>query len=310
MLLAVVWAWFPRAGHADDARWLDLTWQAPPPCPAAQEIEREIARLVGNPAAERGTLRALVEVTGSDDEGWRARVRSEYAGQSGERVLSGTNCRAVAKAVALVIALTIDSNAGKREMPAAPPVREREVPAPAPPATPPPPPPGPSPWFIALGPRSELGLLKEPGIGFELGLGARIPAGALELTGAAYLPQSITVQHTAAGGRFLLVGAGLRLCPRIARGGIDLFACAGASFDRLSAEGFGVTSPGSAVANLVTFMLGPRVDVALNGTLRLSFGIDANYTPGRASFVLQNIGRVHTATQLGISERLQLVWYP
>ncbi len=315
LLIAVALSLVVRLGRGEEARWLDLTWEAPPPCPAGHDIEAEITRLVGKPARERGTLRAFVQVTGSDEEGWRARVRSEYAGRSGERVLSGTTCRAIAKAAALVIALTIDSNAGKLEESTQPTPREREQPPPsAAPDTVVRPGPAaraaPSVWFIGLGPRSELGLLKEPGIGLELGFGALIPAGSLEISGAAYLPESITVRQTGAGGRFVLLSAGLRLCPHLARSGIELFACAGASFDRLSAEGFGVTSPGSAVANLVTFALGPRVDIPLSAAFRLTLGIDGNYTPGRASFVIENVGRVHTATQLGMAERLLLTWYP
>jgi hypothetical protein len=309
-----------RTGRADDVRWLDLAWQAPAECPPGSEIEREIARLVGASPRVKGTLRAIVDVTGSDEQAWRARVRTDYGGEVGERTLEGATCRAVAKAAALVISLMVDSSAGKVEpAPARPPA---PAPQPTPPARkepePPPPPPPvaiepargtPVRGFVAFGPRSELGLFENPGFGFELALGARVPAGSLELAAAAYLPENITAARTAAGGRFSLRSLAGRACPRVMSGDVELFACAGASFDRLSAQGFGVTNPGSAATNLITLSLGPGLDFVVTRSVRLTFGIEAAYTPGRAHFVLENVGPVHTAASLGGSARLQLVWY-
>jgi hypothetical protein len=305
LALFALWA---RAGRADEGRWLDLSWQAPPECPPGAEIEREITRLVGSSPKVKGPLRAVVEVTGAGTAPWRARVRTDYAGELGDRTIEGATCRAVAKAVALVISLTIDSNAGKIDT-LPPPRREIEQPPPPPPVFPETPPPMPLRGFVAFGPRSELGILTNPGFGLELALGARIPAVSLELAGVAYLPENMTVAGTAVGGRFTLFSIAGRVCPRIVRGAVELFVCAGGSFDRLSAQGFGVSSPGSASTSLGTVSLGPGMEFRLTHALRLLAGVEADYTPGRARFVLDNIGQVHTASQLGGSARLELAWY-
>src|SRR5258706_9391670 len=61
----------------DDARLFELSWQAPAGCPPAEEVERDITRLVGSGAHERPTVRAVVDVAGNDDEGWRVHLRME-----------------------------------------------------------------------------------------------------------------------------------------------------------------------------------------------------------------------------------------
>jgi hypothetical protein len=300
-IAATLWA---RAARADETRWLELTWRAPPECPPGAEIEREIARLVGATRREGGTLRAAVDVTVGTDQTWRARVRTEYAGALGDRTLEGASCRAVARASALVISLTIDSNLIKLEEPPPSPLpREPEtaprLPIRIPSAE------IPARAFLAIGPRSEIGLFPNAGFGLELAIGARNLLGSFQIAGTAYLPENVTVPGTSAGGRFTLLSAAARLCPALVHGTVELFACGSLSLDRLSAEGFGVTAPGSAATNLVTVGLGPSFDFLLARPYRLTFAVDADYTPGHASFVLDRIGRVHTATTFGGSARLQ-----
>ncbi len=297
---------FAQPAVAQELPWLDLTVRAPSTCPLGSEIEREITRLVGDAPRDKGRLKATIDITGSDDRTWRARVQSEYGGEGGERVLEGGTCRAVARAAALVVALTVDSHAGAIDEPPPPP-KPPEILLP-----PSPPPPAPvskrQRWFVLFGARTEAGLLPHLGAGVGVGAGLRFPLGSFEVAGATYLPERTTLPGTAAGGRFSLLSVGGRACPQIIGAAVDLFACVGVQWDRLHAEGFGVTAPGSAVANLTTFTLGPRVDFLPRRKVRASFGIDANYTPGHASFALDNLGRVRTAAQIGASARLDVVW--
>jgi hypothetical protein len=308
--LALLFVWLlPEPVCADEPRWLELTWRAPAECPAGAEIEREIGRLVGTGARERGTLRAVVDVSGSDEQGWRARVQSEYGGDTGERTLEGATCRAVARAAALVISLTVDSNADRLEgrepsTPREPEAVPRATSAPQVALR------EPLRWWVALGPRSEVGLLRHPGFGLELAIGARMPLGSIEIAGAAYLPDDTTVPGTAAGGRFRLLTIEARACPHIAGGAFEFFVCGSAGLGRLSAEGFGVTSPGSAATMLGFFGLGPGMGLFLTRAFRLTLGIDGTFAPGHASFVLDNFGHVHTASRLGGSARIELAFYP
>src|SRR5882672_9283818 len=124
MTVVAVLACSPRA-FADDMPWLDLTVRAPPICPPGTEIEHEITRLVGDAPRDKGRLKATIDIAGIDDRTWRARVHTEYGGEGGERTLEGGTCRAVARAAALVVALTVDSHAGAAEEP--PPARPPEI---------------------------------------------------------------------------------------------------------------------------------------------------------------------------------------
>jgi hypothetical protein len=305
LALGMLWA---RSGRADEPRLLDLTWRAPAECSMGAEMERRIARLSGTAPRDRGVLRAVVDIW-ADERGWHAHVATDYGGEAGERTLEGPTCHAVARAAALVIALTIDSNAGHLdELPPPPNGRERDS--------------VPKPTrvteaahrslvrgSVAAGPRSELGLLQSPGFGIEIALGARVPAASLEIVGAGYLPENITVPNTGVGGRFTLLTVELRACPNLLRGSIELFACASAGLGRLSAEGFGVTAPGSAATTLGILAVGPGVGFFLSPVHRLGIGGDVTYAPGRARFVLQNIGLVHQAAQIGGSARFEVTWY-
>src|SRR3546814_5559811 len=81
--------------------------------PISQEVERDISRLIGESSHER-TVRASASVSGSDDA-WRVRVRMETGGEISERSLSAPTCKALEKAVALVIAITIEPRAARSE---------------------------------------------------------------------------------------------------------------------------------------------------------------------------------------------------
>jgi hypothetical protein len=229
----------------------------------------------------------------------------ETGGEISERSLSAPTCRALEKAAALVIAITIDPRAASGEPPPPPP----SPPVETVPPKPPPPVARETPralkFFAALGPATEIGLLPNLGVGGELGVGLRLPVVSAELAGAIYAPESTNVKGPA-GGRFTLASAGLRLCGRILEGQVALFGCADTFTHRLAAKGFGVTVPGSAATTLVAFGLGPRVDIHLGPTFFVLFEVAASYVPGRANFVLDNVGRVYTATHVGMNGRLAL----
>jgi hypothetical protein len=296
--------WAASSLAAENARSFDLTWDAPPDCPTAQEVERDISRLIGESSHER-TVRASATVSGGD-EGWKVRVRMETGGEVSERSLSAPTCRALEKAVALVIAITIEPRAASGEpLPPPPPPVE-----PPPPKPPPPPPvvvrePMPLKWFAALGPTTEIGLLPQVGVGGELSVGFRIPIFSAELSGAVFAPESASVSGPS-GGRFTLASGGLRACGRALGGQVELLGCAETLVSRLAGRGFGVTTPGSASTMLASFGIGPRLDVRLSPILHLLVDVDATYTPGRASFVLDNVGRVYTARHYGMNGRLGL----
>jgi hypothetical protein len=76
----------------------------------------------------------------------------------------------------------------------------------------------------------------------------------------------------------------------------------------VQAEGFGVTSPGSATAYLASAALGPRIDVPIASALRVSILAEATHTFSRSSFRLDNIGNVHETPPWGGAARVHLLW--
>lgn len=295
------------SARAETGRPFELSWQAPTACPASDEVEREIARLIGDASRHRATVRAAAEVTHHGDD-WRVQIRIQDGAQVSERSFEGATCRAVAKVASLIIALAIEPNAGTAPEPAAPPPREKPEPTPVPASRPAEPAEPPLRGFLAAGPAADLRVLPRMGIGFAIAVGVRLPALSAELHGGAVLPQDVDLPNAAAGGRFSLITAGLRICARIVPRAPEVFGCAAGFLDRVQAEGYGVSAPGSATALLGTSALGPRVDVPLVDTLRLSLAADATYTFSEANFRLDNVGNVHRTPRWGGSARVHFAW--
>jgi hypothetical protein len=295
----------PRRANAQSARTFELSWQAPPSCPTSQDIEREIVRLIGSTSQNRATVRAFADVTKSDAD-WRVRIRIQDADRVSERSFDGPNCRAVGKVASLIIALAIEPNAGAAAEPVAPPPRER--PEPQRPATRPEPAEPALRGFVAAGALAEVHLLPRAAFGLEIGTGLRLPALSIELRGGAVIPQPTDVPSRDAGGRFSHFNVGLRVCARIVPRAPELFGCAAGALDILHADGYGVTAPGSATALLGTAALGPRLDLPLADSLRLSLSVEAAHTFSEANFRLDNVGNVHRTPRWGGSARAHVAW--
>lgn len=88
------------------ARAIEVEWSAPPECPDAGALEREVLRLLGDtPAGETTRVRASI-VRDADVlrlELWTSRGETE-----GTRTIDGASCEALVEAGALVIAIAID----------------------------------------------------------------------------------------------------------------------------------------------------------------------------------------------------------
>jgi hypothetical protein len=288
------------------ARPFELDWQAPPPCPTSQEVEREIARLIGPASPDRATVRAFAEVTRSGDD-WRVRIRVQDGDRVSDRSFDGATCRAVGKVASLIIALAIEPNAGTAPE-TAPPAPPREKPEPQVAVTRPAPAEPALRGFVAAGAVTEVRLLPRAGVGLEIGSGVRLPALSVELRGGAFLPQPTDVASLEAGGRFSHYYGALGACVRFVPRAPEIFGCAAGILDVVHADGYGVTAPGSATALLGTAALGPRVDFPLAEALRLSLSVEAMHTFGEANFRLDNVGNVHRTPRWGGWARAHVAW--
>jgi hypothetical protein len=86
---------------------LTLKWTAPPQCPTADEVSREIARqahIVPGRAPAPLDAAARVEALGAH---WRVELRTTRAGIEGYQTLEDESCELLARATALVLALAL-----------------------------------------------------------------------------------------------------------------------------------------------------------------------------------------------------------
>jgi hypothetical protein len=86
---------------------LSLKWNAPPGCPSADDVRREVARqahVVPGRAPPELVAEARVEPAG---ERWRVELRTTRAGVAGYQTLEDDSCELLARATALVLALSL-----------------------------------------------------------------------------------------------------------------------------------------------------------------------------------------------------------
>lgn len=82
-----------------------VQWQAPAGCPAAAAVEGRVHELLGRVPAEH-ELRAAGVVSGGPP--WRLELETSIGGRSQRRALQAADCRAVAEAAAVILAVSVD----------------------------------------------------------------------------------------------------------------------------------------------------------------------------------------------------------
>ena len=206
---------------------LRVIWISDDPQCDGGDVASRALRLV-SPGVVPRPLKATVEVQREGD-GWLVRLQTESADQSGRRILRAESCKELEQAIALLLAMTMES---KGEPPAALP--EPPTPAvPHPPGPnadgddgpdePPPPPPPPSPG-IELGAfgrvTGKVGWGLQPGTAFGVGANIGASIGDIDVgIDAAYWPGT---RETMPGQGSVVVvryDLGLRACWNVLRAG-------------------------------------------------------------------------------------------
>ena len=324
MLLALA---LSLAGVAEGLR---LDWQAPADCPDAAEMRGKVVRMIGEEAVGGAQVRAIGKV-GVEAGRWTLELELQGAGGGDPRTLVDRECRALADAAALVIAVAIDPQA-RAPVPEDSPV-EVVVPAPpeteeAPAAAPDPPvapvlkdrpvveEPAPARPAARRKPRVRLGLRAGAGVGF-----ARIlprPHVALDLAfavegrgwrvelGGGFAPP---VHGTAPsdrdiGGEFRLGFGELRGCgmPGLSRVPLEFPLCVGLQVGAMhgSGEGAGLAVKYDVRALWVATRVGGAVRWRpRGGRVGLWLGVDAIVRLTRPSFVTAGNVQVHEAAPVG-----------
>jgi hypothetical protein len=93
-----------------------VQWQAPAGCPEGVAVERRVEELLGRVPAEH-ELRAVGVVSAGPP--WRLELETTIGGRRQQRVLEAEDCRAVAEAAALILAVSVDP-LGVSQAPAGP----------------------------------------------------------------------------------------------------------------------------------------------------------------------------------------------
>jgi hypothetical protein len=293
----------------------ELAWQAPGECPAVEQVRERIDELIAY-APEGGgeAILAEVEVRTDAEVGYVASLQLRSGEDEGRRELADVDCRELADAVALIIALAIDPELLSREpevpeevpeeQPEEQPEEIDEDEQPAPdlnediPATP------------AIRSRTlGFGLALRGGVGFavvgpasgRLGLAASSFARwwRVELGGSLWIPQRVDI------GRFSIASADLRGCfvPELRSvefpvcGGVDLGAMIGVGSVAGGRRAIGpwlAATPGVGVSWVGLddrLALGVRIDAVLP-LVRPGFASDEGRLIVRAGFGAQALAGI------------------
>lgn len=272
---------------------LQLTWESPRACPDLASERAEIRRRVGDTQrAPSAPIVAHGAIRPAQSGGYELRLRTLVDDTQGERLLAGDDCRQLAEAAALVLALLINPDAA---------LTGTEPPHAVPSPAPPPPPAQPVP--------------EQPGAGLGVGVGA-VWASKVLPSAAAGLSASVFYQRGSWALAFLMTGflpgdgeapllpeasasflrleSALQLCAGTAsdrRVGAAL--CLGGAIVRLRGQSAGVSAPGESTAYW------PEASLAMSGRLRLTAAThlrlvaDAHGLGSRPDFVIAGLGSVY-----------------
>jgi len=253
--------------HARADEPLELEWNAPAGCPKQEDVLAEVRRIVGS-----GEVRRKVHATAnvsSDGGRWSLSLKTE---DGGERTLDGHSCKAVASAAALVLALTLQTDAPPP--PSATPSASIPPPPPASSsATPPPPPPPPraklSPLVLRAGGGIALSGVPDVAAVATTEVGLRFGRFEGDVT-FAFLSETSRANpaDVAVGGQFAQVALGAVGClaPLVfdERPAIGVWGCAGGEVEWMFARRYGPKTPNDTTPDEATYayfapVVSPRI---------------------------------------------------
>ena len=288
---------------AGDAGAFMFTWSAPAECPSQQQVEAEIARLVGGDLRLRDGSDLQADVTVAGGRLWSAELTTRRAGRFGRRSLEAPSCDAAAHAVALIIALSIDPEAAATsgegvtaatpEVASAPVSRERQ-------------------WKIlaSVSSQGRVGTLPgtDVGVGFGVGLAGARWRSELRWTYGLRRDQVASLPSGAAG-RFNLSAGSLAGCIDVGRTKLAFGPCAVAEAGRVSATGYGATAGFSRNAKWLALGGGVFSALVVSKHVRTALEVDALAPLYRPSYVFDDLpGVVFKAPAVGVRALVDLSW--
>ncbi|HSZ81590.1 MAG TPA: hypothetical protein VLA14_04875 [Polyangia bacterium] len=292
------------APTAPAAPELALTWQAPPGCPTAADVQTQFGRLLGGDAhAPSGKhITATITVRTPAPARWSLDLATVLDGAAGRRNLEGDSCASVASAASLILALMIDPAAAAR-------AAAESAPPPKPPAPPPPTVKAPPRQArdtdavprardiigfarVFAGGVAELLPTPAPAVGIALGARRRRLAAELSVLATAEQRADAEMSSTAGGDLRLIVG-GARACGALGGHAVVWSVCAGGELERLSGTGFGTDiMPINKSILMGAGTAGLLVSVPVTATVAIALDLDAVARVYRPKMTIDMTSRV------------------
>jgi hypothetical protein len=233
-----------------------VDWRAPAACPSQDEFGASVRSYLGGPDLEReAELELTIRVTKKGAK-WRLNLRTTLPEADGERTLEATNCKDLLETAALIVALTIDPDAGAEPDLDSGPVRQvsdDELPVTPeigggtsvvrPVARPPP---FGLPFFLGfrLSFGGDVGLLPNAAPGVSGALVGSSGRWRVELGVMYWAEQSQLVDGLPeAGGDLFFVGGSSQACFDVVQRTLRLATCAGLELGALHGRGTGIADP-------------------------------------------------------------------
>ncbi|MGH1346552.1 MAG: hypothetical protein ACRBN8_33615 [Nannocystales bacterium] len=321
----------------DTTSQLDLRWDAPPSCPAAQEVRARVqTQLQGRPTPPS---RLLADVAiSTTPQGVQVTLRLESEGTRSARTFAGHTCAEAVTTAVLLMVMTLDPLAVPRARPEATPdpgqpgePAPAQIPAPEPALEPEPVPepgsevdpkrePEPEPSPLPADPEPEvrgvevrsieargrlgggLGFGPLPSLGgmFELAAGIGHEHWAAHLTAEAWTPSTARTPRGSTASVWL-AGFGLEGCGILTparRWTVPL--CAAIVTGPMSARGLEVTEADTARTAWVAARAAPGVVGWLRPWLGIGAHLSAHVAVYRPRFAIEPAGTVHAARSAGL----------
>lgn len=317
-LLVVGW---PLTLAAQPTARFALSWNGPPGCPTAEDVQARVDALLGGGASAGrvADVRASGQVERVEN-GFRLLLSMGIGSTPSSRVIQARTCDELAGAAAIAIALLARSTIESSSAPSASDATAPSSPANEPPSAQPAPTPSPSeetpsnakeaPVEPATTESSTAGLhllvdapfgavgwgsLPAAGLGLGAGLGIRWKALRATVSGELWKPQTSEASGLAT--RFTLQSGRAEACLIQTLHGLELGPCVGAALQVLSGEG--IRSPVFSAKSRRTMWIsgagGLFVSLPMPSFAHLRFFGEASVlvSPRRPRFIIDQLGLVH-----------------
>jgi hypothetical protein len=310
--VAALFAFLPRTAHAQvsepapDAP--QIRWQAPADCPDAAYLNAYIERLLARPIAALAAPRMIAQgsVQRESSGKWQLSLRIDMGDRTSEETLIARQCRALADAMALKLALIIDplGVAGAvepRRSVALSSNREPLASAAAQRSSPRARADGDSARVaVRLGGVAGLGYLPGVSRGASLYGSLALSSFRVELGGQVETgDDAYSSQVRSIGVHLALISGALRTCVETTRGPIALPLCAGLELGVMRGTGFGVPNPASASSLWAAALLSSGARVPLSQRWAVWIEVSALVDFIRPGFYMANLEGLYLAPRAG-----------